>query len=230
MKPVIIKFDAFVNEDATGSTATSSSASTSAPAASNESPFSKLFTDIQQNINSIVNATKKEITQEDIDAAKGETAGDTNESLGVTFLLGTALSTGKMTSLVGKGLQKIGKKITVTEENGIFKVGKYLTEHGDKYTHAIEKFIVMLLEKLPLTAPLIKTLNPAQKTLLGKAVLTGLLIYLGIEAAGNIMHALSKGDNIMASIESLLVGTKSAEVAENIPHIIKGIISSAAEA
>lgn len=53
-----------------------------------------------------MNTAKKEITPEDIEEAKGET----NESLGVTFAIGAALSAGKLTSLVGSGLEKLGKK------------------------------------------------------------------------------------------------------------------------
>lgn len=48
MKPIIFNFNEFVNEDAIGATAAQPAPDKPAPA--DISPFSKLFTDIQQNV------------------------------------------------------------------------------------------------------------------------------------------------------------------------------------
>jgi hypothetical protein len=190
-------------------------------------PFAELAAAIKQNLSTIKVNTAQELEEEDVQNVIKASTGS-SEAL-ITFALGAALSAGKLTSIVGKSLQYLNKKIGATDNVAITNVSNWLVKKGDAYSHKIEEFIVKLLEITPATKILMKSLNPKQKQLLGKVILTSLLIFLGIEAGKGIIHSFASGDNFFAAIESILVGTKSAEIAETIPHIIRGVIAGTAE-
>lgn len=221
----VLKFDEFVNENAQYNELLSILEAEAA----GDSPFAELADIIKQNVNTIKTETAEELDDEAVKQVVDDSE-ETSEAIGTAFVLGTALSVGKLGALAGKGIQWLGKKVGAEETSAINNVGAWLEKKGDAYTHKIEEFIIKLLEITPVTKQLMENLDDKQKMLLAKTVLTSLLVFLGIGAAKGAVHAFAEGNNMLTAVEGILTGVKGTEIAENIPKIIKGIIASTAKA
>ncbi len=172
------------------------------------------------NINSAISSDpelKKELETVNI----GQT--QTNEALGM-IAAGGILSLGKLAELAGNGLASVGKRVGGDEKNMLSKVGNWLHGKGHAYTHGIENIIIKTLEKIPATSKFIATLDQEQKDLLAKTILTSIVGVLAISSGVGTVKALLSGENVLATIEGLLTGTKSAEIQANFPKIVKGIL------
>lgn len=145
---------------------------------------------------------------------------------GISLVLGAILSLGKLSSLVGSGFAYLGKKLNADEESSIIKISDWLKTKGDKYTHSIESIILKIAERTPVLKTFMNTLDDKQKSAFSKAILTMTLLILGGKGVMDIVHSIENGHGVLTAIESVLVGTKATEIAENIPQIIKAVAAT----
>ncbi len=179
-------------------------------------PFDKIAAEITKDAGAITAQLKDPNLQQQLNN------NDLNE--GVLALAGLVLSVGKIAELAGSGLKKLGKTIGADEKAAINKVSTWLMSKGEAYSHKIEDIITTILSKTPGFSKLVATLNPNQKKLLGKAVLTAIVGGLAIASGTAAVKALLNSENLVGVIEGLLTGVKSSEILHNIPIIIKNMM------
>jgi hypothetical protein len=187
--------------------------------------FAELEKILLSSASAIISNTEEEL--EDSNTEDAET--ETNESV-IGLVGGAILSFGKLSALVGRALGYMGHKFGAKEQSAIVKFSEWLEHFGEKYTERIEKLIVAIGEKTPVIKKFLSTLNPKQKIVFGKAILTITLIIFAGKGLVELVHSLGEGEAGVAAIEGLLTGTKATEIVTNIPKLLPKIFKATTQA
>lgn len=135
------------------------------------------------------------------------------------FLLaaGAVLAVPKLVELMGKGLNKLGVKVS---NSTLQKIGDKLSHFG----HAIHNKYVGAIETI--LKPITGYMDDTQRKQLAGTLLTMIVAGLGVASVAGAVGAIKAGHAGIAALEGGLSGVKAAELAEKVRELLPAALQA----